>query len=125
MEGLRSKSEQSSQRVFLKHREEEGQCSVSSFSHRHLLLGHLQRSGLHQQRRPEEDVQRLVPVGGAGEDDHRLAQELLLRAGGAVRLLGSFRAQFKILTSPRCSERLEETTSDGLIWSEGENNDPL
>ena len=48
-----------------------------------LLAG---RGGVHgggQQGGPEEDVQHLVPVGGAGEHRHRRTKEPLLRGGGA------------------------------------------
>lgn len=45
--------------------------------------------GRGQQGRPEEHVQALVPVRGAGEEDDRLAQELLFWSDGAVRLARS------------------------------------
>ena len=37
------------------------------------------------QRRSEEDVKPLVPVGGAGQYDHSLAQKLLFWCDGTVR----------------------------------------
>lgn len=57
--------------------------------------------GRRQQRRAQEDVHRLVPVGGAGEQDDRLPQQILLWGDGAVRLRSSSGCEIKSMTEEK------------------------
>ena len=60
-----------------------------------------------QQGGPEEDVQYLVPVGGAGEHRHRSSQELLLRGGGAGTPCWDERANVRGAVVADCSMNVE------------------
>lgn len=52
---------------------------------RTFVIGRGGDDGRGQQSWSDEQVEDLVPVGGAGEHDHRLAQQRLLRCDGTAR----------------------------------------